>query len=60
MCKGKVDNWKNREKGMICETCWVYAPKKDKPHGRCRANPPTMKGYPVVYPDDWCGAHKLK
>lgn len=27
--------------------------------GRCRKNAPTMEGYPVVYPGDWCGQHKL-
>jgi hypothetical protein len=27
--------------------------------GRCRANAPTMKGWPVVFSDDWCGFHKL-
>lgn len=27
--------------------------------GRCRRHAPTMNGYPVVYPTDWCGDHKL-
>jgi len=27
--------------------------------GRCRRHAPTMSGYPVVYPVDWCGDHKL-
>lgn len=27
--------------------------------GRCRESSPTMKGWPAMYPDDWCGAHKL-
>lgn len=27
--------------------------------GRCRRRAPTMSGYPVVYPTDWCGDHKL-
>lgn len=27
--------------------------------GRCRRHAPTMGGYPVVFPDDWCGDHKL-
>lgn len=26
--------------------------------GRCRRNAPTMKGYPVVFAEDWCGEHK--
>jgi len=31
----------------------------DGPIGRCRRHAPTMNGYPVVYPNDWCGDHKL-
>lgn len=27
--------------------------------GRCRRHAPTMSGYPVVFPSDWCGEHKL-
>jgi len=27
--------------------------------GRCRRHAPSMNGYPVVFPDDWCGDHKL-
>lgn len=27
--------------------------------GRCRRNAPTMKGWPVLFADDWCGEHKL-
>jgi hypothetical protein len=27
--------------------------------GRCRRHAPTMSGYPVVTPLDWCGDHKL-
>lgn len=27
--------------------------------GRCRNHSPTMNGYPAVYPDDWCGDHKV-
>jgi len=26
--------------------------------GRCRRYAPSMKGYPVVFADDWCGEHK--
>lgn len=25
----------------------------------CRAHPPTTKGWPLVYPDDWCGEFTL-
>jgi hypothetical protein len=27
--------------------------------GRCRRHAPTMSGFPVVWPSDWCGDHKL-
>jgi hypothetical protein len=27
--------------------------------GRCRRHAPSMNGYPVVFPRDWCGDHKL-
>jgi hypothetical protein len=60
------DNWKNRSVGMRCGTCRVFVPKptkavqgQDHVIGRCRALPPTMKGWPVVFSDDWCGEHKL-
>jgi hypothetical protein len=26
---------------------------------RCRKHAPTLGGWPAVYPDDWCGDHKL-
>jgi len=26
---------------------------------RCRRNAPTIKGFPAVYADDWCGDHKM-
>jgi hypothetical protein len=41
-----------------CATCRYYVPK-DARLGRCRRHAPTMSGYPVVYPTDWCGDHKL-
>lgn len=57
------DNWQGRSKGMVCATCVFYVPKKsDNPVnaiGRCRRNAPTMKGFPVVYPRDWCGEHRV-
>ena len=60
------DPWKHRSAEMKCRTCMYYV-KKESSHdvagsmeiGRCRRNAPTMKGYPVVYPKDWCGEHKL-
>ena len=27
--------------------------------GRCRCHAPTMRGFPVVWSQDWCGDHKL-
>ena len=60
-----VDPWEGRAKEMRCITCIYWARKGDKVAGdrgaigRCRANPPTMKGFPVVYATDWCGYHKL-
>lgn len=53
------DPWQHRSKGMKCETCMWYAPKANPALGRCRRHSPTMSGYPVVYPNDWCGDHKL-
>lgn len=41
-----------------CSTCRFFVPK-DADKGRCRRHAPTMDGYPVVYPHDWCGDHKL-
>jgi len=47
------DPWKNRSKGMRCETCMFYV------NTRCRRHAPTLQGYPAVFLDDWCGDHKL-
>ncbi len=54
------DPWAHRAEGMKCRTCMYYAPKGvgDK-IGRCRRNAPTIKGFPVVFPFDWCGEHKI-
>jgi len=27
--------------------------------GRCRLHGPTLKGFPAVFEQDWCGDHKL-
>lgn len=35
---------------------WV---RKQGTVGRCRARPPTRRGFPVVFEDDWCLGHKL-
>ena len=63
----KRDNWKHRSKGMRCSTCMFFVPKvradednrPDEPIGRCRRHAPTMSGWPVMKPSDWCGDHKL-
>lgn len=53
----KNDPWKHRTAGMVCSTCMWFVEKGEL--GRCRRHAPTMSGYPVVYPSDWCGDHKL-
>jgi hypothetical protein len=50
------DKWDGKSYG--CASCMFYVPK-DSEVGRCRRNAPTMKGFPVVYPVDWCGEHKI-
>jgi len=69
-----TDPWIHRSAQMQCQTCMYYVPKLDlpigvldhvnkvqgkEPLGRCRRHAPTMNGFPVVYPMDWCGDHKL-
>ena len=60
-----VDPWKHRSAHMRCCTCMWYAEKAAPQNadvveiGRCRRHAPSMNGYPVVYPTDWCGDHKL-
>lgn len=61
------DPWKHRSSGMTCTTCmWFVGKVSDNMQegdffkiGRCRRHAPTMNGYPVVFPTDWCGDHKL-
>jgi hypothetical protein len=62
------DPWTQRSSGMKCSTCIWFVPKftnspvvpeGHKIVGRCRRHAPTMGGYPVVYPDDWCGDHRI-
>lgn len=63
MTEIKADNWVHRSDNMRCKTCMFYAPKVNTDMksfiGRCRRHCPTMQGFPVVYPEDWCGDHKL-
>lgn len=49
---------------MSCATCmWYVAKVPATPAsvelGRCRRRAPELAGYPVVFPADWCGEHKL-
>jgi len=50
------DRWSNRNQGMKCSTCMWFVRKGIL--GRCRRHAPSMNGYPVVYPTEWCGDHK--
>lgn len=59
------DNWSNLAT-LACVTCRFFVPKteleanlQEVNRGRCRRHAPSMDGYPVVYPTDWCGDHKL-
>lgn len=68
-----TDRW-DRKTDFGCASCMFWVPKQEHKvvgHptplpsigtiqlGRCRRNAPTMKGYPVVYADGWCGEHKI-
>ena len=57
------DPWIHRSKKMTCSTCMWYVAKAnekgDSGLGRCRKHAPTMGGYPAVFPNDWCGDHKI-
>lgn len=58
------DLWAHRSQLMICSTCIYYVTKiridiSSQEIGRCRHNAPTITGYPVVFPSDWCGQHKM-
>jgi len=63
----KADLWKDRGMKMKCESCIYYIQKAatqeqiedERVIGRCRRRAPTLNGYPVVFPSDWCGDHKL-
>ena len=68
-----ADPWKHRSKMMECRTCmWFIGKKTTQPHsqhnplgqeqlvlGRCRKRAPELGGFPVVFPADWCGDHKI-
>lgn len=52
------DPWEHRTIGLRCATCMWFV-QKPTGDGRCRRHAPTMGGYPVVMPDDWCGDHRI-
>lgn len=59
-----TDKWIHRSPNMRCLGCMYYVPKKSSDPlssriGRCRRHSPTLGGWPVVFPEDWCGDHKL-
>jgi len=62
MAPKSKDPW-IRSEGMLCKTCMYYVPKLTAfpvpQTGRCRRHAPALNGYPVVFPNDWCGDHKL-
>ena len=51
------DNWVHKRETMLCKTCMWFVGRGII--GRCRQSSPTMKGFPAMFPDDWCGDHKL-
>jgi hypothetical protein len=54
----RPDNWRHRSKSMACRTCMWYI-EKNKSIGRCRRHAPTISGWPVMFPTDFCGDHKM-
>ena len=61
-----ADPWAARSRNMRCTTCVFFVvkhdpdtPQPDRVRGRCRRYAPTLSGFPIVFPDDWCGDHRL-
>lgn len=54
----KDDPWAHRSAGMRCRSCMWFI-EKSSAIGRCRRHAPVMSGFPVVYPTDWCGDHRV-
>lgn len=54
------DNWKDRGKGLRCERCMWFVPKKGAV-GRCRRHAPSADapGWPIVFLGDYCGDFRL-
>jgi hypothetical protein len=42
-----------------CKRCMFYVPRPGDLVGRCRRHAPTMQGWPVMRPENWCGDYKL-
>jgi hypothetical protein len=53
------DPWKHRSLKMRCVSCMWFVLKDPGSVGRCRRHAPTMNGFPAVFPEDWCGDHKI-
>ena len=56
------DPWAHRSAGMQCRTCMWFVAKGDQfKLGRCRRHSPSQVqiGFPVMFPSDYCGDHKL-
>lgn len=43
----------------LCKYCMFYVARPGGLVGRCRCHAPTMRGWPVMKPDSWCGDYKL-
>lgn len=60
-----ADPWAGRSTGMRCSSCVWFVPKENDGNplrsrvGRCRRHAPAVHGFPVVFPTDWCGDHRL-
>ena len=52
------DQWIHKSQTMRCITCMYYVPKSHN-IGRCRCHAPSLSGWPAMFPNNWCGDHKL-
>lgn len=50
------DKWADKST-FTCQTCMFFVPRGII--GRCRRRAPSIQGWPVVHPTDWCGDHKV-
>jgi hypothetical protein len=59
---------KKKPEAEACKNCkfWVKT-VEEEPSGDCRRRPPVIlfhhnqenSGWPLTYPDDWCGEHQF-